>query len=99
MPDRVRDVSLVPTKDLFEEDSMPRRPMAILLTPVLVFGFAACAPPPPLTAPPAGGSPTPVVVSASPSASATPTPTPVPTPTSSDDAGADLVLRGDGLGT
>jgi hypothetical protein len=73
-----------------------RRFLPLLLAPALAFSFAACATTPPVT--PASASPTASATSASPTMSASPTATPTPTPTPSDDQGADLVLRGDGLG-
>jgi hypothetical protein len=77
---------------------MPRR-LPFLLVPMLALGLAGCAitrPGAPLTTP-ASASATPSMTSPSPTASGTITPT--PSPTLSDDPGADLVLRGDGLGT
>ena len=81
------------------------RPLLVLLTPLVGLALAACATTPPV--PPVASvpvSPSPSSRSAVPSAtptvtpSSTPTATATPTPTPTEDQGANLVLRGDGLG-
>lgn len=76
---------------------MSGRPfLSLMFAPVLALGLSACATTSPVT--PATASAT---VSASPApSSVTPSPSPSDTPTAtpSDDPGADLELRGDGLG-
>ena len=78
---------------------MSRRLLLVLLAPAAALAQVACGTvrPDPTSAP-ASTPPTPAVTSATP----TPTPssaTPTPSPTPSDDEGANLVLRGDGLGS
>lgn len=76
---------------------MSRRPLLVLLAPALGLVLSACGttqPGAPVTSP--TPVPTPSVSSVTPSATpATPSATPSSTP--SDDEGANLVLRGDGL--
>nr|WP_300145057.1 hypothetical protein [Propionicimonas sp.] len=76
---------------------MRRRILPVLLAPLLA-GLAACGTSAPVT-PATSPVPSPTLSSAAPTPSATPTLTPTsPTPTPTQDEGAALVLRGDGLG-
>lgn len=77
------------------------RHLRFLLAGMLALGLAACATTAPVAPVTTSVVPTVSSVSASPSqsASASVTPSATPSATESDDPGADLELRGDGLGT
>ena len=75
---------------------MIRRRLLVLLAPALGIALAACGTTPPAPSADPVLTPTPTL------GSVTPTPSPTtasPTSTATDDEGANLLLRGDGLGT